>query len=124
MSVWRPMDRAPRPDAGNIFSRPRFLARRYGRIIICWRDDDRHARKPRPYWSGTDAHHNVDFCRKTAPDGWRPLPPLEDTSDPADSLAAALRVFAHESFSSPEEYAEALKAGHVALAEYEAGRVR
>jgi hypothetical protein len=65
---WRPIEMAPRD--GEVLAR----SPAYGGItvIAIW-DDDRHARKPRPFWRFTG--HDITTARAAPPTHWRPLPP-------------------------------------------------
>jgi hypothetical protein len=57
-------------------NRVEFLAVRRERRIICWWNDDRYARKPKPYWDGTDSFLGIRILRENAPTHWLPLPDM------------------------------------------------
>jgi len=67
MSNWKPIDTAPR-DCEILIARPR-CAR-----IAKW-DDDRHNRKPRPFWNDRSPH-GMAYMRNSPPKYWQPIPPL------------------------------------------------
>jgi len=66
MSDWQPIETAPKDRE--------ILIVRNGKISIAKWDDDRHAKKPKPYWSDW-SHQGVSFMRKATPSHWQPLPP-------------------------------------------------
>lgn len=72
--TWRTMDTAPTEEVGQYKERQKFLAVRDGQVIICWWDDDRYAKKPKPFWDGTDRIRGRLWIRETPPVEWMPLP--------------------------------------------------
>src|SRR6185312_687271 len=66
--IWRPIETAPQDGS-------RILLLRNGRIVCGNWNDDRYARKPRPYWSHDQerAFGTVD-TRQCQPTHWQPLP--------------------------------------------------
>jgi hypothetical protein len=82
LTEWRPMDTAPRASVrratpfGPVEEPVRFLGIRRGQVIVCWWNPDWGNVPRRPFWDGTDGVHNVQFCRRTPPDGWLPLPEI------------------------------------------------
>lgn len=73
---WRPMDSAPKTKTEPYGRQTQFLAVRCNKIIICWWDDDRYAKVPKPYWNGTDAFMGIRRMRENDPAVWQPLPEL------------------------------------------------
>jgi hypothetical protein len=68
---WRPMGEAPRDGT-------RVLLRLPNDYIACgaW-NDDRYAKKPRPYWDADNTHYmGKTYARERPPTGWMPLPEI------------------------------------------------
>jgi hypothetical protein len=66
MSDWQPIETAPKDCE--------ILIARHNRISIAKWDDDRHAKRPKPYWND-HSFNGVTFMRNIQPDYWHPLPP-------------------------------------------------
>ncbi len=66
-SAWQPMEAAPQDGTAIL------LACRESVKIGKW-DDDRHSRRPRPFWNHD--HHRTSSARADQPTAWLPLPHL------------------------------------------------
>lgn len=72
--IWEPMESAPKETVGPYATHREFLAVRDGKVIICWWNDDKYAKIPRPFWDGTDRFRGVRWMRETPPIKWTLLP--------------------------------------------------
>lgn len=74
--TWTPIATAPKERWGKYGERTEFLAVREGskKVVIGWWEDDRYAKKPRPYWAGTDMGKGMAYMRQTPFEKWMPLP--------------------------------------------------
>lgn len=69
MSEWLPIESAPKDGSAVIVWPPTWRG-----VVSCARwDDDKYAKKPRPYWNRTDAIRTGD-SRDNPPSYWMPLP--------------------------------------------------
>jgi len=68
---WQPIETAPTDGTRVILMRPAATHLRGG-VVIGRHDDDRHANKPRPFWS-YEGVQTMD-CRRDQPTVWMPLP--------------------------------------------------
>lgn len=66
--AWRPMETAPQDGTIILIARGTHIA------IAEWYQD-KYAKKPRPFWHGTDTNTmGNDWSRKNPPIAWQPLP--------------------------------------------------
>ena len=72
-SGWFGIDSAPKDGT-------RILVAHRGRHQIAQWDDDKYARKPKPFWR-TTGPWGVTADRANPPTVWAPLPPLPNTAD-------------------------------------------
>jgi len=69
MTEWQDISTVPRNGT-------RIMLYRNGHYVFGNWDDDRHAAKPRPYWShDSERIFGTVDARKNPPTHWRPLPP-------------------------------------------------
>lgn len=68
---WRPIETAPKGAEGDIWSRPVIRLWDGRRERHGYWDDDRFAKKPKPYWHYSDSIRAMDSRR--APTHWMPL---------------------------------------------------
>lgn len=70
---WLPIETAPRDGTEVLVWFSEFYN---GMQDIAQWDDDRYAKKPRPYWSGRGLHiWGIKAYREGKPTHWMPLPP-------------------------------------------------
>jgi hypothetical protein len=67
---WQPIETAPKDGTCVIVYPPTFDG-----LVSCakW-DEDRYAKRPRPYWRRMDAFGQVTRSRDNQPTHWMPLP--------------------------------------------------
>lgn len=70
MAEWMPIESAPKDGTFVIVWPPTWKG-----VVSCasW-DDDKYAKKPRPYWRRADEYGCVGFSREKPPTHWMPLP--------------------------------------------------
>ncbi len=71
MSEWMPIDSAPKDQMILLF-RPNAI--RWGRVSPGQYNEDRFAKKPRPFWDGWLKIGGTTDWRKWEPTHWMPLP--------------------------------------------------
>lgn len=64
-SPWRPIESAPKDQKILVWAR--------GYHWVAGWDDDRYAKKPRPFWDYSNLWGKTG-CRETPPTHWMPLP--------------------------------------------------
>lgn len=75
MSDWQPIETAPRDDRRILGYFPH-----HGNIERIWWNDDRYAKKPRPFWNNSHDWSRTSDARRKQPTHWMPFPePPEDT---------------------------------------------
>ncbi len=72
MSKWQPIETAPKDKSLILVYRPAAL--KWGQIDIATWDDDRYAKKPRPYWRSIIRIMGKLDMRAWEPTHWQPLP--------------------------------------------------
>jgi hypothetical protein len=79
--TWLPMATAPQDGT-------KIIVWRRGRVSLAHWDDDRHARKPRPFWNESGAWGKSDN-RQTPPVAWQPTPAPLTPEQAADAITAS-----------------------------------
>jgi len=70
---WEPIETAPKDGTRILTYRPE--GHDWSKVGIGDWDDDKYAKKPRPYWSDQNERIlGVLWCRKNQPTHWMPLP--------------------------------------------------
>lgn len=71
---WHPIETAPKDGTVVLVFPPTWKGKGRTASVAKW-DDDKYAKKPRPYWSRDDALGQVTASRNTPPTHWMPMPP-------------------------------------------------
>jgi hypothetical protein len=79
MNKWKPIETAPK-DGTSVLVFPGIWNNK--NISIAKFDNDKYARKPKPYWSRDDDMNRVTNSRNNPPTHWMPLPD-PPTTDPS-----------------------------------------
>jgi len=86
---WQPIETAPKDGTSIILYEPNRKKVQIGK----W-DNDRWAKKPRPYWAMVSGYSDKTYERMFPPTHWQPLPPspTESTPDAAGMVSVPVEV--------------------------------
>lgn len=70
---WQPISTAPKDGTVVLVYRPDAYGWG-GKVDLAYWDDDRYAKKPRPYWHSARLIIDIQESRRMAPTHWMPLP--------------------------------------------------
>lgn len=76
---WQTIDTAPKDGTAIIVFVPKQYYGGGGRVCLARWNDDKYARKPRPFWSRSLSDKTGD--RASPPTHWMPLPEPPDTTN-------------------------------------------
>jgi hypothetical protein len=75
---WQPMESAPKDGEILLLTEETTPTGKRRRVEMGRCNDDRHARKPKPFWEQISRRHlGLVFMRKNPPIAWMPLPSTE-----------------------------------------------